>query len=177
MTRTTSPWRRSRPRCSPGCHHRWRRLARRSRELAVPRRCRRTRRFKLPRAPHGRRRPSRARAGGRWEPPCGVLHPHHRGRRASRGDPIATMVQLFLDALRLLRGHLATTGGRASLQGPRGGRGLGDDGVRLLGHDGCAARAAGCAGVLRHTRRAREKKRRETPKFNFPTATSVTNIR
>ena len=77
--------------------------------------------------------------------------------------------QLLLDALRLLRGHLATTGDRGSLQGPCGGRGLGDDGIRLLGHDGCAARAAGCVGVFCHTRRAREEETRlKTPKIHVP---------
>ena len=68
--------------------------------------------------------------------------------------------QLLLDALRLLRGHLATARGRGSLQGPRGGRRPGDDGVGLLGHDGCAARKRRGALVCGSTRRARAKKKR-----------------
>ena len=52
--------------------------------------------------------------------------------------------QLALDALRFLRGHLATTRGHGSLQRLfRGGRRLGDDRRRLLGHDGRAAESGG----------------------------------
>jgi len=59
-----------------------------------------------------------------------VLHDHGR--------------QLALDALRFLRGHLATTRGHGSLQRLfRGGRRLGDDRRRLLGHDGRAAESGG----------------------------------
>ena len=65
----------------------------------------------------------------------------------------------MLEALRFLRGRIATTRGRGSLRGLRGGRRLGDDGGRLLGHIyGCAARAPVCGA----TARRRRKKRSET---------------
>ena len=64
----------------------------------------------------------------------------------------------MLEALRFLRGRIATTRGRGSLRGLRGGRRLGDDGGRPLGHIyGCAVRAPVCGATAR-----RRKKRSET---------------
>ena len=55
---------------------------------------------------------------------------------------------------------LVTTRGRGSLQGPRGGRRLGDDGGPLLGHDGMMVARRERRGALVRGAMARAKKKK-----------------